>query len=151
MSLDLNQVSETLNKYFPGQMWRAALPVETDPPEHDEYGNILAGLEWNSSNTVQKPSVEKIEELWNEIEKTGEWGQEFPGVPGFGDGFKFFGKTSDYAQALLKDSDWAALPDVNLTDECQKSWNEYRSKLREIRSNPRQNPEWPSKPKVEYK
>jgi len=149
MELTLNQISETLDYYFKDQVWKCVLPITDDDPIYDEYKNLIGGLEWSDSNDVPRPSVEEIENLWKELKSTGEYIKEFPGIPGIGDGLVFLGKTSQYAQALLKDSDWASLPDVNL--ENQSEWDEYRKILRNIRSNPKDDCIFPQKPKVIYR
>ena len=48
------------------------------------------------------------------------------------------------AEQELKDSDWAVLPDVPLTNK--SDWESYRAALRSIAINPTINPVWPTKP-----
>lgn len=50
------------------------------------------------------------------------------------------------AKALLSDSDWTQLPDVNLAN--QNDWNAYRQSLRVIATNPTTDPVWPTEPQV---
>jgi len=54
----------------------------------------------------------------------------------------------DTAKNLLSDSDWAALPDVNLQNKLE--WFEYRERLREIMSSPplEEIQVWPVKPEA---
>lgn len=52
------------------------------------------------------------------------------------------------AKALLRESDWAVLPDVPMLNEARQEWTAYRKQLREIR-NQAGFPEqitWPTKP-----
>lgn len=52
------------------------------------------------------------------------------------------------AKELLRQSDWAVLPDVSMIVEEREAWMAYRKKLREIRMQPKF-PEiitWPTKP-----
>ena len=148
MSLNLQQVSEVLNNYYKGQMSRAVAPVETEPPLIDELGNLIKGLDWKESNTLPKPSVEEIQSLWDQIYDSGEYLHEHPAIPSITGPNPFNGKTSEYAQALLKDSDWAALPDVGLAN--QSEWDTYRASLRNIRANPSRTVAFPTKPEVRY-
>jgi hypothetical protein len=49
------------------------------------------------------------------------------------------------AEKLLQDSDWAVLPDVNLSNKAE--WEAYRSALRGIARNPQEGDlNWPTKP-----
>jgi len=48
------------------------------------------------------------------------------------------------AESLLKESDWAILPDVPLQNKTE--WETYRSALRQIVVNPTLEPIWPTKP-----
>lgn len=148
MTLDLQQVTEVLHKYYKGQQWRAVAPVETEPPIIDELGNLIEGLEWHETNTLPKPSSEEIKNLWDQIYNSGEYLHQHPPIPSITGPNPFNGKTSEYAQALLKDSDWAALPDVGLAN--QSEWDAYRATLRSIRSNPSRTVEFPTKPEVRY-
>lgn len=52
----------------------------------------------------------------------------------------------DDAQYLLQQSDWASLPDTNLQNKSE--WNAYRDQLRELRSNPVEDPVFPEEPQV---
>jgi len=147
--LDLSEAAEALNKYYVGQVWRAASPVETDPPQIDENGNILAGIDWHKDNTLPKPSIDELVEKWEEIKATGEYGQSWPPIPGNIRRDPYFGTMSEYAQRLLESCDWAALPDTNLSNQAE--WDAYRSALRDIRSNPSADKTIPSIPQVKYK
>jgi len=144
--LELYQASEVLNKYYQGQIWRAAAPVDTNPEVHDENGNIIAGIEWNENNSIPKPSIEELVSKWQEVEASGEYGQQWDVVPGSGRVDKYFGKMSEYAQKLLESCDWAALPDTNLANQAE--WDDYRVALRDIRSNPSASKTFPVRPEV---
>jgi hypothetical protein len=52
------------------------------------------------------------------------------------------------AKQMLRDSDWAVLPDVPMYNENRQQWIEYRKQLRDIRlqSGFPKNIVWPSKP-----
>jgi len=52
------------------------------------------------------------------------------------------------AKQLLKDSDWAVLPDVIMFKELKDEWIEYRKVIREIRTQSGfpTNVFWPKKP-----
>jgi hypothetical protein len=143
MAISLREATEVLHKYYPGQKWRCAEPITDSPAQLDSLGNLIAGLQWYDENTIPKPSVAELEAHWTVYRQTGEYVQEFPALPKDKRG-PFVGKTSEYAQALLADSDWAALPDTNLVN--QQDWNNYRNALRAIRSNPTENPQWPTRP-----
>lgn len=53
----------------------------------------------------------------------------------------------DIAKKRLQDSDFAVLPDVNLTNKAD--WEAYRSVLRQIATNPTSgNLTWPAKPQT---
>jgi hypothetical protein len=146
MSLTIREVSEVLRKYYPGQEWRCAEPISDAPPVLDELGNLISGLQWfTDRNTVPRPTVAELEARWAEFRQTGEYIQQFPALPKDLRG-PFIGKTSEYAQALLTESDWAALPDTQLAN--QDEWNAYRAALRAIRSNPTENPTWPTRPRA---
>ena len=146
--LNIEQVVQVLNKYYPGTDWRCASPITTNPPLIDELGNILEGLDWKQSNTTPKPSVADLEAKWDLIKATGEYRKQFPAIPGKERVGPFNGKTSEYAQELLKESDWAALPDVGLAN--QADWGAYRNQLRTIRSTPSDTASWPTRPPVTY-
>jgi len=50
------------------------------------------------------------------------------------------------AEERLLDSDWAVLPDVNLSNKVE--WETYRAALRDIARNPQEgNLNWPARPK----
>ena len=146
--LDLSEAAAALNKYYVGQVWRAASPVDTEPPVHDESGNILAGIEWNESNTMPKPTIDELVEKWEEIKATGEYGQSWDPIPGHVRRDPYFGTMSEYAQRLLESCDWAALPDTNLANQAE--WDAYRSALRDIRSNPSASKTFPERPEVRF-
>lgn len=146
--MDLSQAVEVLNKYYQGQVWRAASPVETDPPVLDSDGNILAGIDWHKDNTIPKPSIEEIKEKWEEIAATGEYLQQWPPIPGHIRRDPYVGTMSEYAQRLLESCDWAALPDTNLANQAE--WDAYRAALRDIRSNPSASKSFPERPAVVY-
>ena len=56
-------------------------------------------------------------------------------------------KNKDLAVRLLQESDFAVLPDVNLTNKTE--WEAYRSDLRQVATNPTDgNITWPSKPQT---
>ena len=144
MSLTIREVSEVLHKYWVGQEWRCADPITDDPAVLDELGNLISGLQWYTDrNTLPKPTVAELTAKWVEFKQTGEYTQEFGAIPGDNRG-NFVGRTSEYAQALLANSDWAALPDTNLANQAE--WDAYRAALRAIRSNPSENAVWPTKP-----
>jgi hypothetical protein len=146
MTLNLEQASEVLRRYYEGQIWRCAEPVDTIPPQYDEYGNILAGIDWNKDNDLPVPSMEELQEKWEEIAATGEYKQSWDEPRDVGGGGVFYGTTSQYAQRLLTLSDWAALPDTNLANQAE--WDAYRAALRDIRSNPSADKTFPEKPAV---
>lgn len=52
------------------------------------------------------------------------------------------------AKSLLRESDWAMLPDIPMTVAQKESWVEYRRALREIRSQSGfpNDVKWPIKP-----
>jgi hypothetical protein len=52
------------------------------------------------------------------------------------------------AKQMLRDSDWSVLPDVPMNNETREEWKEYRSSLREIRSQSEfpENIVWPNPP-----
>lgn len=52
------------------------------------------------------------------------------------------------AKDLLRESDWAVLPDVPMLNETRQKWIAYRSELREVRSQKGfpENITWPIKP-----
>lgn len=54
----------------------------------------------------------------------------------------------DYAKQLLRDSDWAVLPDVPMINSQRSAWIAYRKALREIRLQVGfpNNIQWPAKP-----
>jgi hypothetical protein len=148
MELTLNQISETLDFYFKGQVWKCVLPITNDHPTYDDFNNLTSGLEWCQLNDVPRPSIEQLQTLWNQIYDSGEYLHEHPPIPSITKLNPFYGKVSEYAQALLKDSDWAALPDVGLAN--QSEWDAYRASLRNIRSNPSKTAVFPQKPEVRY-
>lgn len=146
--LDLSQAVEVLNKYYVGQTWRAASPVDMNPEQYDADGNILAGIQWYETNTLPKPTIEELEAKWGEIEATGEYPQSWPPIPGHIRRDPYVGTMSEYAQRLLESCDWAALPDTNLTNQAE--WDAYRAALRDIRSNPSASKTFPARPEVKF-
>lgn len=54
----------------------------------------------------------------------------------------------EHAKTLLKDSDWAMLPDVPMTVSQKSAWIAYRKAVREIRLQAGfpNNIQWPNKP-----
>lgn len=152
MSLNLEKATYVLNKYYSAYVWAAAGTITDNDPEFDEFGNIINGLKWDVGNTIPRPTVEDLTRKWNEIESQGEFRQMWPPLSTtlnrWGDHSGIWATTKDYASMLLRESDFAALPDVGLAN--QSEWDEYRSALRAIRSNPVKDPTWPTKPQVIY-
>ena len=147
MSLTLREVTEVLHVYYPGQEWRCAEPINADPIVLDQYGNLVYGLQWFEYNTLAKPTIEQLQAHWEEFKATGEYQKTFPALPKDRRG-PFVGKTSEYAQALLQYSDWAALPDTHLANQAE--WDAYRAALRDIRSNPSDDVVWPTMPEARF-
>jgi hypothetical protein len=145
--LTLEQVTSVLNKYYPGQEWRCAMPYDQEPSVFDEWGNIIHGIDWKDHNTMPKPTTAELHAHWVELEATGEYLRSWPAIPGDRRG-GFYGKASEYAQACLQASDWAALPDVNLANQAE--WDAYRSQLRSLRVNPQNVENWPQPPKATF-
>ena len=52
------------------------------------------------------------------------------------------------AQALLSESDWADLVSVRSNLQNVSEWDNYRNEVRQLRTNPVQNPVFPTKPQV---
>lgn len=152
MSLDLEKVTYVLNKYYSGYVWSAAGIITDNDPEFDEFGNIVNGLNWDPGNSIPRPTVEELTIKWNTIESQGEFRQKWPPLSTtlnrWGDHVGIWATTKDYASMLLRESDFAALPDVGLANQAE--WDAYRSALRDIRSNPVKEPNWPIKPAVIY-
>ena len=151
-SISLEAASYVLNKYYLAYDWSAAGTITDADAEFDEFGNIINGLRWGSSNDIPKPTVAQLQEKYNSIVSEGEVRQKFAKLDGpesiYGDMHGFYGTVKEYASLLLRQSDFAALPDVGLAN--QSEWDAYRASLRAIRSNPTENPTWPSKPAVTY-
>lgn len=55
------------------------------------------------------------------------------------------------AQALLSESDWADLVSVRSNLQNVSEWDNYRSAVRQLRTNPVQNPVFPDKPQALWK
>ena len=151
-SISLEAATYVLNKYYLAYDWSAAGTVTDNEAEFDENGNIINGLRWGSSNNIPRPTVDELQSKYNEIVNGGEVRRTLPKLDGpeviYGDMQGFYGTVKEYATLLLRRSDFAALPDVNLAN--QSEWDAYRASLRAIRSNPTENPTWPSKPDVTY-
>jgi hypothetical protein len=50
------------------------------------------------------------------------------------------------AQKMLDESDWITLPDINLQNK--EDWLTYRNTLRNLRTNPVENPVFPDSPEI---
>jgi hypothetical protein len=129
----LTRYSYVLEKHFANYEWQTA-GDSYDEVSDDFHGGLISGIRWYSINSIPKPSKEELDALWNSKYKN-----EFEGAP-----------NKEKAQKLLSESDWAVLPDVGLTIECVQAWQNYRSVLRSIRSNPSIDAVFPEKPEIIY-
>lgn len=91
--------------------------------------NDYNSLVWYSS--TPKPTREELDAQWEEVLSTR--------------------KKQDckaQAQALLSESDWADLVSVRSNLQNVSEWDNYRNEVRQLRTNPVQNPVFPTKPQV---
>ena len=80
----------------------------------NDYNQLL----WEDTNTIPKPTIEELEQKWQEVQ------QEKPN--------KILRKQRDM---LLKKTDVYGLADFNFkTEESKQAWLEYRQALRDLPS-----------------
>jgi hypothetical protein len=91
-------------------------------------------LIWNETNSISKPTKEKLDSKWEEV--LIEIQQD---------------KCKTQAQILLNESDWSDLYSVRNKLENINEWDSYRELIRELRINPIENPTFPDKPKTIWK
>ena len=101
------------------------LPTATD---FAVYGN--ADIVWNDKN-IPEPTKEQIE-TWKIS-----YIKEMSLI-----------NCKKQAQALLSESDWADLVSVRSNLQNVSEWDNYRNEVRQLRTNPVQNPVFPTKPQV---
>lgn len=94
-------------------------------------GDSYEGLNWLSD--TPKPSKEELDFQWEEVLSIRK---------------KEDCKT--VAQKLLTESDFADLYSVRNALENVSEWDNYRSALRQLRTNPVEHPEFPEKPHVRW-
>lgn len=92
-------------------------------------GDSYEGLNWLSDSP--KPTKEELDAQWEEVLSTRK---------------KQDCKTQ--AQVLLSESDWADLVSVRSNLQNIDEWDNYRNEVRQLRTNPVQNPVFPTKPQV---
>ena len=102
--------------------------------EWNLVNNDYNQLSWEDRNTIPKPSLEELEQKWQEIQ------DEKP--------FKLLREQRD---TLLQKTDIYALPDFpHASQEIRQAWLDYRQTLRNLPSvtEDPENPIWPTPPSV---
>ena len=95
-------------------------------------GETYDGLKWNETNTLPKPTLEEIEEKWNEYVAA-----------------QPLKKLRTKRNILLEQTDKYAIPDYpHPTPEARQVWLDYRQALRDLPANTEDpaNPIWPTRP-----
>lgn len=95
-------------------------------------GDLYEGLTW--LDVTEKPTLQEIEEY----------------LPVFLKKVATL-QTKQKAQTLLSESDWADLVSVRSDLQNVSEWDNYRSAVRQLRTNPVENPVFPDKPQVLWK
>ena len=109
-----NKIQNVLMSCFPNAIW------EID-------GNNYNTLVWDEKNIELKPSLETINNLWNNVRYNG---------------LRIIRNTK------LSESDWTICNDTPLSHEKQEEWKIYRQALRDFPKNTTDpnNPVWPETP-----
>lgn len=94
-------------------------------------GNDPNQLIWNEKNSSPKPTKEELDAQWEEVLST-----------------RKKQDCKSQAQVLLSESDWADLVSVRSNLQNVSEWDNYRNEVRQLRTNPVQNPVFPTKPQV---
>ena len=108
-----------LSNFYKGQQWSI---------RGHEYG----GLKWNETNTLPKPTLEEIEEKWNEYVAA-----------------QPIKELRTKRNTLLDQTDKYIVADwPHSTPEARQAWLDYRQALRDLPANTEDpaNPVWPTRP-----
>ena len=95
-------------------------------------GETYDGLKWNETNTLPKPTLEEIEEKWNEYVAA-----------------QPLKELRTKRNIILEQTDKYAIPDYpHPTPEARQAWLDYRQALRDLPANTEdpENPVWPVPP-----
>jgi len=103
-----------------------------DGAQWNLINNDYNQLSWEDINVISKPSLEELEQKWQEIQ------DEKP--------MKLIREQRD---TLLKKTDVYSLPDFpHASQEMRQAWLDYRQALRDLPTNTEdpENPNWPTPP-----
>jgi hypothetical protein len=103
-----------------------------DGAQWNLINNDYNQLSWEDINVISKPSLEELEQKWQEIQ------DEKP--------MKLIREQRD---TLLKKTDVYSLPDFpHVSQEMRQAWLDYRQALRDLPTNTEdpENPNWPTPP-----
>lgn len=111
-------IASILVDRYPGQQWNLM---------NNEYDTLV----WESVNSVPKPTLEELENLWPTVLNA-----------------KIFKDLRIERNRRLAEVDWVFSADYQIEDEKRREWLAYRQALRDLPSTTGDpaNPTWPEKP-----
>ena len=113
-------IASILVDRYPGQQWNLM---------NNEYDTLV----WESVNSVPKPTLEELENLWPTVLNT-----------------KIFKDLRTERNRRLAEVDWVFSTDYQIEHKKRSEWLAYRQALRDLPSttNDPTNPSWPEKPSI---